>query len=943
MQKRLFDLGFSALGLLVLSPLFLILAVLVKRSDRGPVFFRQQRIGRGGKPFTLLKFRSMVINAEQLGASVTMEGDPRITPIGRFLRQTKLDELPQLWNVFVGDMTFVGPRPEVPEYVAQYTPEQRQVLNLKPGITDLATLEFREEEELLRSAADMESFYMGYCVPRKIALNMGYAQRANLWQDTVVILRTLFPGIVPNRNNGRLSVASAAREKRVAGRWFPRLLEAFGLGHSRNHKGSQRTNADVGSSGNGSNGSDDWEGGPHWSLGWLGVLTPRRLLVVGVAAGLLLACRWLAYQLRFDFDVPEPLQVQLERHWFWVIALQLVCLYIGGQFSGIYRYFSLSDLQRLAAAMALSGALLYGVRFLHVGYSPPLGVILPQTVFGFLTLAALRTTWRMVHERFLRGPDRAIRKCRVGIIGAGDVASSLISDLAAHPNLGLVPVAVFDDDPAKWRARLHGIRIVGPVESIGRQSKRLKLEKMIIAMPSAPAKRLGEVVSLLRTAKLPHVTVPGIDQLTNGEVRVSQLRPVRIEDLLGRDPIDLRMGEISGVLKGKVVMVTGAGGSIGSELCRQVAAFHPARLLLLDQSEVQLFQIEQELIERGYRDIIQPLIADILDQARMGAVFRWHHPSVIFHAAAHKHVGMMENQPSEAIKNNAIGTAILAELALEFEVERFVMISTDKAVNPTSVMGASKRLAEMFAQALAHENPGRTRIAAVRFGNVLGSSGSVVPIFERQIAQGGPVTVTHPDVVRYFMTIPEAVGLVLQSCALGKGGEIFVLDMGKPVRIADLARQMIRLSGLEPDEDIQIEYIGLKPGEKLYEELHHLQANCIGTTHPRIKCLTSQPEPLEVVRGYINRLDGLLHKGTANELKRILKSILPEYRPYLEGDGTGGKGRGAGVSSGIGDQKSEVSPRPLSQPLSNRELDFRKHEPAQARSFSNRRQRRTRT
>ncbi|MEI2726784.1 MAG: polysaccharide biosynthesis protein [Verrucomicrobiota bacterium] len=286
---------------------------------------------------------------------------------------------------------------------------------------------------------------------------------------------------------------------------------------------------------------------------------------------------------------------------------------------------------------------------------------------------------------------------------------------------------------------------------------------MVIAMPSAPARRIGEVVSLLQQSKLKDVTVPSIGQLTSGTVQISQLRPVNIEDLLGREPIDLHLNEIAGILENRTILVTGAGGSIGSELCRQIAAFQPRCLLLLEQSEVQLFQIEQQLIKLGYGAIIVPIIADILDRPRMNDILRRYHPAVIFHAAAHKHVTMMEIQPGEAIKNNSLGTAGLAALAFAHGVERFVMISTDKAVNPTSVMGASKRLAEVFLQAFAKEFPDRTKFAAVRFGNVLGSSGSVVPIFERQIAEGGPITVTHPEVVRFFMTIPEAVGLVLQD------------------------------------------------------------------------------------------------------------------------------------------------------------------------------------
>jgi len=336
------------------------------------------------------------------------------------------------------------------------------------------------------------------------------------------------------------------------------------------------------------------------------------------------------------------------------------------------------------------------------------------------------------------------------------------------------------------------------------------------------------------------------------------------------------------MIQGRVLMVTGAGGSIGSELCRQIALFNPSRLLLLDQSEVQLFQIEQELMERGFGGVIKPLVVDILDELRLKHVFERFQPEIIFHAAAHKHVPMMEAQPSEAIKNNSFGSACLAKLAGEFGADRFVMISTDKAINPTNVMGASKRLAEMYVQALAAgKNGAKTKFMAVRFGNVLGSSGSVIPTFKKQIASAGPIKVTHPDVTRYFMTIPEAVGLVMQSGAIGQGGEIFVLDMGEPVKIVDLARQLIELSGLVPDEDIDIEFVGLRPGEKLFEELQHTDENMQPTEHEKIFCFVSEPRKLEEIEAIFDGLRPILHSAEPAELKLKLKQAVPEYKPYL--------------------------------------------------------------
>jgi FlaA1/EpsC-like NDP-sugar epimerase len=443
----------------------------------------------------------------------------------------------------------------------------------------------------------------------------------------------------------------------------------------------------------------------------------------------------------------------------------------------------------------------------------------------------------------------------------------------------LVPVALFDDEPAKWDSEVHGVPVVGAPEDMAKWKGRLGLKEIVIAMPAAPGKRVREVTELARQAGLRTVLVPSVGQIASGQVRVSQLRAVKFEDVLGRDQVELPLDDVKPLLTGKVVMVTGAGGSIGSELCRQIAGLAPERLLLVEQAEGHLFLIEQELIKLGHEAIIVPLVADIVDQVRMKSLLVEHKPAVIFHAAAHKHVFMMERQPGEAIKNNAFGSASLAELAQTHGVGHFVLISTDKAVNPTSVMGATKRLAELYLQGLFHAQPESTKFIAVRFGNVLGSSGSVVPIFTKQIAEGGPVTVTHPDVVRYFMTIPEAVGLVLHSFALGQGGEIFVLDMGRQVKIAEMARTMIELSGYVPDRDIEITFTGLRPGEKLFEELSYDGTIHDATSHPRIKRLKTPPTPLDGLRNQFDFLRLQVPHGQPDDLRLVLQTIIPEYHP----------------------------------------------------------------
>jgi len=372
-----------------------------------------------------------------------------------------------------------------------------------------------------------------------------------------------------------------------------------------------------------------------------------------------------------------------------------------------------------------------------------------------------------------------------------------------------------------------------------------------------------------------------MEELTTGRVRVSKLRKVQIQDLLSRDPVHLQTQNINQLIKEKVIMVTGAGGSIGSELCRQIANYNPRRMLLVERCETQMFAIEQELVERGHENIIVPLVSDILDDDRMESIFKRYKPNLVLHAAAHKHVSLMEKQPVEAFINNTLGAIKIADTAVRHGVDQFLLVSTDKAINPTSVMGATKRMSEIYLQSLHAANDTPTKLTAVRFGNVLGSSGSVVPIFEKQINEGGPVTITNPEVTRYFMTIPEAVGLILQAASHASGGEIFVLDMGSPVKIVDLANQLIELHGQKLGEDIEIEITGLKPGEKLFEEINHKKENLEETNHPKILRFISNPVNIAEIRKQIHEIEENLHHLEPDQIKVVIKKIIPEYQPYL--------------------------------------------------------------
>ncbi|HEX4645033.1 MAG TPA: nucleoside-diphosphate sugar epimerase/dehydratase [Verrucomicrobiae bacterium] len=610
----------------------------------------------------------------------------------------------------------------------------------------------------------------------------------------------------------------------------------------------------------------------------------RLSLFLTYAAGLI-GSLWLGYQVRFNFAMPADTEPTFLLVFAWVISFKLISLALCRQFDAFLGYFSLPDFSRLSWVLFGTSAVVFGIsaRF-GSDYAPPRGVVVADFSFSVLALTAIRLAFRRARARAAvpaPGPPRQ-RAHRVGIIGAGLVGTALAQEFAARRDLGLQAVAFFDDDRMKWGKHVHNVPVVGAPEILLDDKTDLELEEVIIAMPSALAKRVAEIVRTLERLRIKFSTVPSIYELTTGQAKVSQLRSVDVQELLGREQVRLATEDIRRLLRDRVVMVTGAGGSIGSELCRQIASYSPRLLLLVEQSEVQLFQIEQELIGAGFGKFLVPLAANVQDAARLEQIFRQHQPEAVFHAAAHKHVPLMESQPGEAIKNNALGTLRLAETCLRHGTDRFVLISTDKAINPTSVMGASKRLAEMCVQSLPAGEMNGTRFMAVRFGNVLGSSGSVVPIFNKQIAAGGPVKVTHPDMRRYFMTIPEAVGLVLQSAALGLGGEIFMLDMGKPVRIVDLARQLIALSGFVPDRDIRIEFTGLRPGEKLFEELNYGGEQITATGHPKITRLRCQPPPHERVRAFVLKLAEQASRLEPDEIKLSLKNAVPEYRPQLQ-------------------------------------------------------------
>ena len=554
-------------------------------------------------------------------------------------------------------------------------------------------------------------------------------------------------------------------------------------------------------------------------------------------AGLIALAWYLAFTLRFDQGVPRYYDTLFRQTILIVVAIKLVVFVLFRFYDRWWRYVSIRDMW--SAVRGVTAASLVASLTVYF-FSPVAQVRLPRSVavMDWLLLLGLIAGTRLFARSVIERPGTGrlvARGKEVLVVGAGDAGQLTIREMQRNRQLGYTPIGLIDDDPRKKNLRIHGVRVLGTTEELAHILRDNRPDEVLIAIPSASGEARQRIVTVTRENNVPVKTLPGLYELISGETDLAtQIRPVQVEDVLGREPVDVDLEASASYLENETVLVTGAGGSIGSELCRQIARLGPQRLILVDQGETALFEIERELVdERGFAPSI-PVLADVKSRTKMRQVFDRYRPSIVFHAAAYKHVPLMEANPLESVRNNALGTRILAEIAVEFGAERFLLVSTDKAVNPKTVMGQSKALCEWIVEAFGAREDIATRFVAVRFGNVLGSSGSVIPIFRRQIANGGPVTVTHPEMTRYFMTIPEAASLVIQAGGIGGRGDVFVLDMGDPVRILDLAKQMVRLSGKEPDRDIAVEIVGTRPGEKLHEELWGAGETAVSTSHPKI-------------------------------------------------------------------------------------------------------------
>jgi FlaA1/EpsC-like NDP-sugar epimerase/lipopolysaccharide/colanic/teichoic acid biosynthesis glycosyltransferase len=769
-MKRLLDFLFAAFGLLLVAPLFAVAAVAIRLDSPGPVFFRQRRMGRHLKPFNILKFRTMVVNAAALGPGITVGKDQRITRVGHFLRQTKIDELPQLWNVLVGDMSLVGSRPELEQYVLMYAQDYRTILKARPGITDVASIVYRDESELLAQSKDPEETYVHVVLPDKIRMARQYTRDSSLMHDLKLITATLLYLTYPDKI-------------------FDRVLAA---------------------------------------------LARRRVVITAIVQALLFAAaNVLAFTLRFDGAIPPTEMRLLLETVVVVVAIRMAWAHAFGLFRGIWRFTGVRDLESIVATTTLSTlTILLAVWTIPPFYAYSRAVIVLDWVLCTCLLGGARIA-RRFHETL---KNEALLRKKVLVVGCGDSTEPVLRDIANNRFKDYRVIGLVNGDRSLKGMRIHNVPILGSRDELETILQESDPDEVIIACSSGPGDRREEIVDSCRKSGKPFRIVPDLRDVLVGREIPEITRSFEADDLLFREPIRSNGTDTTSRFSGRPVMITGAGGSIGSEIVRQIAACRPSRLVLFEKHENSLYEIERALRQAGYGAEIEPVIGDVTDPQRVDKVMGRFKPEFVFHAAAYKHVPMMERNAREAYKTNVLGTKTVAEAAIRHGAAHFVLISTDKAVEPVSVMGMTKRIAELTIQGLQN---GGTRLCTVRFGNVLESSGSVIPLFREQIERGGPVTVTHPEATRLFMTIPEAVQLILHAATLGNGGEVFVLDMGKPVRILDMAHALVRLYGFRPGRDIRIVFTGLRPGEKLYEKLFTDSEQIWKTAHPKILMATS--------------------------------------------------------------------------------------------------------
>ena len=818
--KRSVDVVIGLVAFVVLLPVMALVAVAVTLDSSGPVIFGARRVGRNGREFTMWKFRSMARGADSVGPAVTGQYDFRVTRVGAFLRRTKLDELPQLINVLIGQMSLVGPRPESPRYVGQWTDVERGVLAFRPGVTGPTQIAYIDEEELL--AGDPDAVYESQLMHAKLAVDLDYVHHYTLRRDAVLLWKTLV-GVLSagERRSNRPRRRYTLGERLASARPWPMLLDA----------------------------------------------TLAALAAV------------LAVGLRIDRN---NILAAVADYWIFVPMAALVRpagFLLAGAYLRVWRYPTVADAALVVGSLAGGSLLMTILVFVvlqpwafpgTVGF--PRSAIIIEFLISFIVLGGIRFASRIRQEGLdvggapsVAGPPRPVL-----IYGAGEPGALLVREMRRNRALRLEPVAFLDDDPGRRGQQIYGVGVVGGLEDLPRVVAEREVSEVIVAMPRIGGDRLRQIVALCDAAEVAVRTLPAVNELLDETVSVNRVRPVRVEDLLRREPIRIPVEPMRSLVSGRTVLVTGAGGSIGSELCRQVAALGVGRLVLLERAETPLFYIDEELRRHFDGLDLAAVIGDVTDEAAVGRAFARERPAVVFHAAAQKHVPLSEANVAAATWTNVRGTRLVAEAAARSGVEAFIFISTDKAVDPSSVMGATKRVGEELVREIGATTPSG-RFVIVRFGNVMGSQGSVLELFRQQIADGGPVTVTHPDMTRYFMTIPEAVRLILHAGAVGQTGNVHVLNMGQPIRITDLARDLIRLSSPAGAKDIQIAFTGLRPGEKLEETLFGVEEEAIETDSPFLLIARSR-SAIAAARELAAELEERACSGDEDEVRRLLTS-----------------------------------------------------------------------
>ena len=818
---------FSALGLVILSPVFLIIYILIRLESKGGGFYIQERIGKGGKPFGLFKFRSMRIDSDKQGLITIGEHDDRITRLGYFIRRYKLDELPQLWNVLKGDMSLVGPRPEVKKYVDLYDEEQRKVLSVKPGITDYASIEYVNENEILGNADDPDKVYIEQVMPDKIKLNMKYIKNQNILEYFKIIFLTF------------KSIMSLGSLSKLANWYFNKMSL------------------------------------PFWCI-------------IFMDCTIVFLSYLIVYQQYNSGKDALVIIEQLIKNIIFYLIFYAIGFKVFRTYSGILRYSSFIDLKKIGYAMVLALLMTLGAQQLLSGfntfsYITPVYIIV-ATILATCALWMIRIAVKTIYDISLASIDS--KYCYIYGVKNGGIA--IAKHIRSENPVRFDLRGFISDDKVEADKILMGVKVHRLDEQLIETMVDEGIEALIVTPSKANSFRNNEQlqdelikagIHIYMTQQAKEWNTIDATDANHNDVQ-PQLKEINIEDLLPRDEIVVDMKSIATQINDYTIMITGAAGSIGTELVKQIAYMGPKKLILIDQAETPMHDLSLMLMKNFPQIQADTIVNTICNKKRMEAVFSKYKPEYVFHTAAYKHVPMMEDNPSSSVYNNVYGTKIIADLSVKYFVKKFVMVSTDKAVNPTNVMGCSKRICEIYVQSLDKAiKDGRimgiTQFVTTRFGNVLGSNGSVIPLFKEQIKNGGPVTVTDPNIIRYFMLISEACKLVMEAGTKGRGGEIFVFDMGKPVKIADLANRMILLSRAE---NVKIQFTGLRPGEKLYEEMLNKAETTLPSFHEKIRIAKVREYDYKDVSCKIDNLISVSQRFNDMNTVKIMKQIVPEYK-----------------------------------------------------------------